>query len=889
MASFCIPGEWQAPTDLDTINDFMARYGAATAEQVKRWELEHADFIMGGNYGASLNQQHLVLDYAYIHTILDYADPLKRWAYRNNKNYEDFSLHFKTDTVINTTSIKATATFWAGQVSAGVTDYSTHYGNRLQDVGGDAFRGVANGGAFFIWAPLPFYEIRIELSRNGVGGENLVIECPTQVDANFNITQWSPVTVVSDGTNVFAQSGTIRIVPPTNWRYARLYPPHAFYDGHLSGGRGCFVLRIRAYNFATRPLVSRVSTAPALELLDGEPYVGVEHSGTAQSGASNSITLSTGASSNSDAYKDRLVKIVSGTGAGQVRLITAYNGSTKVATVDTAWDTIPDNTSQYKVVRRVLLIRGWNPANDRNGDGWVDDSEYANLVDPNATARMRHYSRVIMTHTWATSSTWDVANVFNSDYRQAIAEVTRDAWNSSKIAGCYVDDATGNGLGSPWVNRQKAASPAVLQGGYIWEYEGGSVDQDSPTGDDWFSSYIATIQQIKQVTGSNWIGANISNSNPFTDRYASRLPPVLDWFLCEDTLKYSTSVDWWGGLALRPAWIYPAIAARGALSALFAHHGNYSAEGRNTRETWEYRTKHLLAYYYMVNIPGKTSITLWNHSYYYGSDNTHTGIFWKAGVPKNYAYQPTRMLQVDIGIPANTIPEGKQPMHLQWYPLSGSGMYKIGDTASTQLTLPNGSVVPTIPTYIYILQQIDSRTGTGQNGLRIPYDAVYARNYTKGLVLMRLKYIYSGISDSTYQNTPVTVQLPGTYRVVNYDGTLGPPVTEVAIRGGEGIILVAASQTNAPSVQLSMNVDKHNPKPLDVVTVTITATNTGNAEARNVRVTHDIPQGATYVRGSLKLNGNALPDPTDPRKIDMTVGSIPAGGQATVVFQMVIR
>jgi uncharacterized repeat protein (TIGR01451 family) len=166
---------------------------------------------------------------------------------------------------------------------------------------------------------------------------------------------------------------------------------------------------------------------------------------------------------------------------------------------------------------------------------------------------------------------------------------------------------------------------------------------------------------------------------------------------------------------------------------------------------------------------------------------------------------------------------------------------------------------------------------------------VYARNYTKGLVLMRLKYIYSGISDSTYQYTPVTVQLPGTYRVVNYDGTLGPPVTEVAIRGGEGIILVAASQTNAPSVQLSMNVDKHNPKPLDVVTVTITATNTGNAEARNVRVTHDIPQGATYVRGSLKLNGNALPDPTDPRKIDMTVGSIPAGGQATVVFQMVIR
>ena len=279
-------------------------------------------------------------------------------------------------------------------------------------------------------------------------------------------------------------------------------------------------------------------------------------------------------------------------------------------------------------------------------------------------------------------------------------------------------------------------------------------------------------------------------------------------------------MDWWGGLALRPGWIYPAIAARGSLSALFAHHRNYSAEGRNTRETWEYRTKHLLAYYYMVNIPGKTSITFWNHSYNYGSDNTTANIYWKAGVPKNYAYLPKRMLQVDIGVPANAIPEGKQPMHLQWYPISGSTMYKIGDTASTQLTLPNGTEVPTIPTYIYILQQIDSRNGTGQNGLRIPYDAVYARNYTKGLVLMRLKYIYSGISDSIYENTPVTVQLPGTYRVVNYDGTLGPPVTEVSIRGGEGIILASASQTTAPNVQLSISADKQNPKPLDAVSYT---------------------------------------------------------------------
>jgi uncharacterized repeat protein (TIGR01451 family) len=169
-----------------------------------------------------------------------------------------------------------------------------------------------------------------------------------------------------------------------------------------------------------------------------------------------------------------------------------------------------------------------------------------------------------------------------------------------------------------------------------------------------------------------------------------------------------------------------------------------------------------------------------------------------------------------------------------------------------------------------------------------PPEIVVARKYTKGLVVWRSQRM-PNCRDLNYLNTPLTVQLPGVYRRVYFDGTLGPPITELALGGNEGAILVDASSTNNPNVQLSISVDKQNPKPLDVVTVTITATNTGNAEARNVHITHDIPQGATYVRGSLKLNGNPLPDPTDTTRIDVTAASIPAGGQAAVKFQMVIR
>jgi hypothetical protein len=75
----------------------------------------------------------------------------------------------------------------------------------------------------------------------------------------------------------------------------------------------------------------------------------VIHTGTAQAGAASSVTLASSASATDNLYVGETVKIVSGTGAGQVRVVTAYTGSTKVATVGRAWITNPDNTSLYVV------------------------------------------------------------------------------------------------------------------------------------------------------------------------------------------------------------------------------------------------------------------------------------------------------------------------------------------------------------------------------------------------------------------------------------------------------------------------------------------------------------------------------------------------------------
>jgi hypothetical protein len=71
--------------------------------------------------------------------------------------------------------------------------------------------------------------------------------------------------------------------------------------------------------------------------------------GTAQGGATNTITLAATDTGGTNAYLDRLITIVGGTGIGQSRYITAFNSATKVATVHRPWDTVPDTTSLYSL------------------------------------------------------------------------------------------------------------------------------------------------------------------------------------------------------------------------------------------------------------------------------------------------------------------------------------------------------------------------------------------------------------------------------------------------------------------------------------------------------------------------------------------------------------
>jgi hypothetical protein len=97
--------------------------------------------------------------------------------------------------------------------------------------------------------------------------------------------------------------------------------------------------------------------------------------GAAQSGSSNTITLSaTGnySSSVDDFYNGQTLTTVSGTGSSpaQTRTISDYDGTTKVATVSVAWVTPPDNTTVYRINMTGYVT--WSEILDRP---YLDDVE----------------------------------------------------------------------------------------------------------------------------------------------------------------------------------------------------------------------------------------------------------------------------------------------------------------------------------------------------------------------------------------------------------------------------------------------------------------------------------------------------------------------------------
>jgi len=116
----------------------------------------------------------------------------------------------------------------------------------------------------------------------------------------------------------------------------------------VGGGYGEHTYTIQAKGSGTAgtaPEYDPILQAAALARLD----LAADQDDTAQAGDDAAITLASGATSND--LTGFVITLNGGTGEGQTRVITGYNGTSKVATVYPDWDVKPDSTSEYIVYK----------------------------------------------------------------------------------------------------------------------------------------------------------------------------------------------------------------------------------------------------------------------------------------------------------------------------------------------------------------------------------------------------------------------------------------------------------------------------------------------------------------------------------------------------------
>ena len=110
---------------------------------------------------------------------------------------------------------------------------------------------------------------------------------------------------------------------------------------------------IKSYVGATRTatLTQAWSQAPSDSSIYG--LFGPLASGTAAAASLTTLTLASTASAEPGAYAGTRLTLTGGTGSGQTATIIAYDGPSRVATVEPAWVTLPDATSEYAIATPV--------------------------------------------------------------------------------------------------------------------------------------------------------------------------------------------------------------------------------------------------------------------------------------------------------------------------------------------------------------------------------------------------------------------------------------------------------------------------------------------------------------------------------------------------------
>ena len=778
-----------------------------TKADVAAWEGVHAD-IAGGGFGrnegyypegSTVETVGYMLNQVFGVTPEEKESGLKNMLGLDDEDgYESLFMHYKGDTPYDLSSLGASApTLGSRTVMNGVpwvmgwTQSEKHSGYVIYQkppFNVEPFPHYGNGGALYVYSFEKFYGIDITLPELQViekGKWQLQIEyiseCEGEIDTvstvhttedgtkyskyyedstSFTykrVSGWSTVNITLDETDEFTESGRIRWNVPTDWEFC------------TTGGKGF-----------------------------EETY------GGSQWFAKKSFSYG------QRAYAIR-IKLVNVTVASNSELPILYDLKLPLYV----------RFNNGDPTKRV--IPGWNPLNDVDGDGWVNDEEYANLVDPSCTARFKYESRAMpIGRFWSETNAFIRTNVFGdgNDVTAGDAKFDRIATaigtyykHHSRRTGQkgYYNDLIFSTVGPNLFRLDRDADTNnVLDQtkiGKVWEFVPNSADDDYDVAidsEEFMNSYDVNwahlLKRVKEVSEVDWLLAEISQESMFASDNRFAIYEALDGNVMEAVLSPWMGITGYTGIA--KLWDIGVFAAANKHQIVQMNIRYSSRIGRmgKTKENWEADIYGGTALYYLLNEPNSTYYNCWGNNFHYGSGNTKEGFNWyESGIPRNIAYQPTSLLEVDIGIPAMEFDDfvPNAPLEIQQKIPGVTNYHRLGDSLSTEIKMPlvstpgavdgesnNGRIVGIKPTRIYWAQ-----AGEYVAGAKQPADGVLARKYTKGLVLFRTDLFGNNLQ--AYLNTPpITIPLNATYQQIYVDGTLGPNITEISLGMYDGAILV---------------------------------------------------------------------------------------------------
>ncbi len=146
--------------------------------------------------------------------------------------------------------------------------------------------------------------------------------------------------------------------------------------------------------------------------------------------------------------------------------------------------------------RETRTIPGWDPANDRNDDGVLDDAEAANLANPDAHARRMSEARIPIYY-WGPPRDDYVMNIGHPGYQRYLAEK-------------YMPDQLAGGYDGFFVDTTPSDVPGAGRGAVVLEYPRGPGEADA-----WMRDMQMAMAQVKIAMPDSVLTANGWNATPF--------------------------------------------------------------------------------------------------------------------------------------------------------------------------------------------------------------------------------------------------------------------------------------------------------------------------------------------------------------------------------------